>query len=63
MIVSEMTPLGNIHKMEVVYKTCSNKVKYLLNQLEQLKEDDKCIVFVERRMTAKILYKIIEVCG
>nr|BAX36483.1 Dicer4 [Planococcus kraunhiae] len=56
----EISRSGDLDTIDVVQKNSANKLTHLLNELEKLSPSDKCIVFVERRMTAKILTKMIE---
>ncbi|XP_065211449.1 endoribonuclease Dicer-like isoform X2 [Planococcus citri] len=56
----EISRSGDLDTIEAVKKNSSDKLIHLLKEIEKLGPTDKCIVFVERRMTAKILTKIIE---
>nr|BAX36482.1 Dicer3 [Planococcus kraunhiae] len=57
----EMFSFGDIRKIKVIEENCAEKLSYLLTQLKNLTSSDKCIVFVQRRMTAKILSGIIKI--
>ncbi|XP_065211451.1 endoribonuclease Dicer-like [Planococcus citri] len=59
----EMQCSEDTRKVKVIEieKNCAEKLSYLLTQLKNLTPSDKCIVFVQRRMTAKILSEIIKI--
>lgn len=47
--------------VKAMMESSTAKVKYLFDVLRTLKPTDKCIIFVERKMTAKALCFIVKV--
>lgn len=73
MVLSELTTIRkilfnfmknystNIESPSSILKNASPKLQLLMKILSDIKRSDICLVFVERRITAKILYHFIKV--
>jgi len=51
----------NIESANCLKHNISPKLKELMNILSNIKSTDSCLVFVDRRTTAKVLYHYIKV--
>ena len=51
----------NFETVETITRTSGGKLKYVCDRLRSIKSSDKCIIFVQKKLTAKSLYKIIKV--
>lgn len=65
LLVVEMVEEGQLNEGDLIEKYSSNKVKALINYVERyLKNSDpndmKCLIFVQRRYSAKVLYHVIK---
>lgn len=52
---------ANIESPSSIFKNASSKLQSLMKILSDIKRSDICLVFVDRRTTAKILYHFIKV--
>ena len=61
--ILESTGCGTeqFESLETMVASSNRKMEYLFDRIFELKSTDRCIVFVEKRMTAKSLYKMIKV--
>jgi len=52
----------NVEGVNSLKYNVSPKLRELMNILSNIKYTDSCLIFVDRRTTAKILYHYITVC-
>lgn len=49
-----------IDSISAIMKTSSKKIQFLLERLNKTTASDRCLIFVERKMTAKSLFKLLK---